>query len=56
MKQCLAKEKLVKKSCKHKWFYSTTVSFYNEEFKEGHYRVIHCCEKCNQLDIQTIYR
>lgn len=45
-----------KEQCKHEWIYSDTVSFYDDKNYAGHYRIVHHCKKCGQLDIQTIYR
>lgn len=43
------------KKCKHEWYYSNTVSFIYKNSGTGHYRTIHHCRKCGELDIQTIY-
>ena len=55
MKKDLNKEE----KCKHEWIYSDTVKFDKESDRYiviSHYRIIHHCKHCGQLDIQTIYR
>ena len=48
---------LKKTEHKHDWYYSDTVKFGNEEEEfKFHYRIIHHCRTCGQLDIQTIYQ
>ena len=49
-------KKILAKSCKHEWYYSTTVIFEKEKWEDKVNRVIHHCRKCGQLDIQTIYK
>jgi hypothetical protein len=48
------KEKV--KECKHKWVYSETVYFEKENSLGDFYRIIHHCEHCPQLNIDTIHR
>jgi hypothetical protein len=48
-----------KKTCKHEWVYDEALKFYVNSWQmkgDIYYRAVWHCKKCQQVDVQTIYK